>query len=106
MASGDSGEMKSKIILIIPICKEKLHYYEFVKPIEDIVNGTGKKYMVKHYTKINSCDLEIASHVIICGTSLQDNEFMNQIRFFSWLKNYEGAVLGICGGMQIIGAVF
>ncbi len=106
MEEGGEGGMKQKKILIINICKETLHYYEFVKPVEDIVKSTGEKYIVKHYTKINSQDLKKTHAVIICGTSLQDNDFMNHVHYFSWLKNFDGAVLGICGGMQIMGVVF
>ncbi|MEK6914427.1 MAG: gamma-glutamyl-gamma-aminobutyrate hydrolase family protein [Nanoarchaeota archaeon] len=95
-----------KNILIINICKEKLHYYEFVKPIEDILDSINEKYFTKNYKEINKKDLEKASHVIICGTSLFDNKFINDISDFSWIINYEKPILGICGGMQIIGLIY
>lgn len=94
------------MILVINICKEKLHYYEFVKPIEDIIKKLGESYFVRGYKGLKKKDLNKASKVIICGTSLFDNEFIKDINKFSWLKNFNRPVLGICGGMEIIGLVF
>jgi len=94
------------MILVINICKEKLHYLEFVKPIEDTIKKTGIKFNTKHYISINSKDLKNADKIIICGTSLKDNCFIEDIKRFEWIRNYDKPVLGICGGMQIIGSVF
>lgn len=91
------------MILIIKTNKEKLHDLEFVRPIEDIV---GKDFFTKHYSEVSGEDLEKCSHVIICGTSLKDFEFVKDFEKFSWLKNFEKPVLGICAGMQILGLVF
>ena len=105
-------KIKSKKILIINICKEKLHYYEFVKPVENILENMKKEkkidYFVKNYKKVNEKDLKKASKIIICGTSLADNEFIDNknISKFKWLLNYKKPVLGICGGMEIMGKVF
>lgn len=97
-------------ILIINICKEKLHYYEFVKPIEDILKNLKKEkkinYFINHYKDLKEGDLRKSSRVIICGTSLADNKFVDDINKFRWLLNYNKPVLGICGGMEIIGLVF
>ncbi len=98
--------MKRKKILIINICKEQLHYYEFVKPIEEIVADLKLKYVVKHYKELRKKDIEKADKIIICGTSLQDNEFAANVEQFLWLRSFNGAVLGICGGLEIIGLVF
>jgi GMP synthase-like glutamine amidotransferase len=95
-----------KNILIINICKEKLHYYEFVKPIEDILKTEGISYFIKRYNDINKKDLEKSSHVIISGTSLYDNEFIIDLKKFEWIKNLEKPILGICSGMQIIQLIF
>ncbi len=100
------NSLASKMILLINICKEKLHYYEFVKPIEDILKKNKIKYFKKHYLNINEKDLKNSRKIIICGTSLKDNQFIQDINYFLWIKNYEKPVLGICGGMQIIGLVF
>lgn len=94
------------MILLINICKEKLHYYEFVKPVEDIVKRTKKRYLVKDYKELNKNDLEKASKAIICGTSLKDNAFLGNLNMFNWILNFDKPLLGICGGMQITGLVF
>ena len=94
------------MILIINICKEKLHYYEFVKPVEDILKKENIKYLRRHYTKIKGGDYGNINKIIICGTSLKDNEFVKNINSFRWLSLSKKPILGICGGMQIIGLIF
>lgn len=93
-------------ILIINICKERLHYFEFVKPLEDILKKNNIKYFTIHYKKLRKKDLEKTSKIIICGTSLKDNEFTENINKFLWIKNIKKSILGICGGMQLIGLEF
>lgn len=93
------------MILIINICKEKLHAHEFVKPIEKILNRNKFKFLTKHYNKITKKDLDKADKVIICGTSLRDNEFFRDINKFSWIKDFGKPVFGICGGAHIIGTI-
>ena len=95
-----------KNILLINLCKEKLHFFEFVKPVEDILTKNKIKYFARNYKKLKKKDLLEASEVIICGTSLYDNEFFKNIDKFAWIKNYKKPILGICGGMQIIGMIF
>lgn len=93
------------MILIISTSKEKLHELEFVKPVEKILRENKMQFFTKHYSKIIDGDLKKAEKIIICGTSLQDNEFVKDIKKFSWIKNYEKSILGICAGMQIISLV-
>ncbi len=91
-------------VLIINICKEKLHYFEFVKPIEDILKNNRIKFKTLNYKKINRAKLMDYGKIIICGTSLKDDNYLNTD--FSWIKNTSKPVLGICAGMQIICLVF
>ncbi|MDP3966438.1 MAG: hypothetical protein Q8Q04_02820 [archaeon] len=91
------------MILIISLCKEKLHELEFVKPIEKIV---GKNYFVKNYKEVGKADLEKAEKVIIPGTSLKDFEYLDNLDQFSWIKDFSKPVLGICAGSQIIHLIF
>ena len=89
-------------ILIISACKEKMHELEFVRPIEKIVGECD----IKNFIEV---DLEVAnkySHIIISGTSLQDDSFLKSLDKFDWLKDFGGKVLGICAGFQILGLVF
>ena len=93
------------MILIISVCKEKLHYFEFVKPIEKIISETDE-FFTKYYNEVNEGDLRKADKIIICGTSLKDNKFLEDIKKFEWIKNYKKPVLGICAGMQIISLIY
>lgn len=94
------------MILVISTCEEKFHELEFVKPIEDILRMNKLKFITRHYKKIDKSNLKKASKVIICGTSLKDNHFIDNIKKFDWLKDFDKPVFGICAGMQIIGLVY
>jgi len=93
-------------ILLVNVCKERLHYYEFVKPIENILSKNCVSFFVKSYNEIKNENLKKASHIIICGTSLKDFGYEKDLRKFEWIKGFEKPILGICAGMQIIGSVF
>jgi GMP synthase-like glutamine amidotransferase len=95
-----------KNILLVSTCNERLHNLEFVKPLKDILEKAGVKSVVKNYMLLKNIDLENAAKVIICGTSLKDNRFLQAVEKFYWLKDFEKPVLGICAGMQILGLVF
>lgn len=94
------------MILLINICKEKLHYFEFVKPIEDILKRNKTRYFIKYYKDMNKEDLKKAEKIIICGTSLRDDEFIKNINDFNKIFDLKIPILGICGGMQAIGKIF
>ncbi|MEM3091947.1 MAG: hypothetical protein QXD05_02355 [Candidatus Pacearchaeota archaeon] len=91
------------VILIINICKEPLHYLEFVKPIEDILKKNNINFITKHYKNISDIDISYADKIIISGTSLKDNEFLKDVNRFKFLIKFKKPVLGICGGSHIIG---
>ncbi len=93
------------MILVVNVCKERLHYYEFVRPILDILKGVGEEFFVRHYYKIKKGDLSNCDKIIICGTSLKDNKFLEDIGYFGFLRNFDKPVFGICAGMQILGLV-
>ncbi len=94
------------MILLISTCKEKLHELEFVKPIEQILEKSKRKFKTIHYSEISPKGISSSDKIIICGTSLQDNEFMNHLDKFKFIKITNKPVLGICAGMQIVGLIF
>jgi len=94
------------MILLINICKEKLGFYEFVKPVGDILIKENRKGFIRHYSCLTKNDLEKASKIIICGTSIFDDKFLEDVGKFKWILDFRKPVLGICGGMQIIGLIF
>ncbi len=93
-------------VLIVNVCKEKLHFYEFVKPVGDVLVKNNVKGFIRRYDCLAKKDLEKSSKVIICGTSLADFEYIGQIDKFNWIKDYGKPILGICAGMQIIVKLF
>lgn len=92
------------MILLIATCAEELHYLEFVRPVQQLIEAADNECEVKHYTEVAGD--ENYSHIIICGTSLQDNAFLDDLEKFSWLKETTKPVLGICAGMQLMGLLF
>lgn len=89
------------MILLINICKERLHYYEFVRPLEKILERNKVKYITRNYSKLKKADINKANKIIICGTSLKDNDFLK--KDFPWIKKFNKPIFGICGGSHIIG---
>ena len=87
-----------------------MHYLEFVKPIEDILKKEKIEYKTIYYKKIIDKELlnKKLEKIIICGTSLKDNEYLKNLDYFKWIKfpKLNKPILGICGGMQIISLIF
>ncbi len=94
------------MVLIISTCKEEIHESEFVKPVEKVLKKSNIKYSTKHYSKLTPKEISSSKKIIICGTSLQDNQFLKDIKKFNLVKNYNKPILGICAGMQIISLIF
>jgi GMP synthase (glutamine-hydrolysing) len=94
------------MILIISTCSEKLHDLEFVKPIEKIIEENKIPFKPVHYSKLNKKLISSSKKIIICGTSLKDNKFLENLNFFLWIKSTNKPILGICAGMQIISLIF
>ena len=94
------------MILVINICAEKLHYFEFVKPVEDTLSRAGLPYSTRHYEDLTDSDLDVADTIIICGTSLKDSLFLEHIDRFKWIMTSDRPLFGICAGLQIIGIVY
>jgi len=93
-------------MLLIQIHNLPFHYFEFVKPIESILSAQNVSYESLHYKKVSEYSIYDAEKIIICGTSLKDNAFLNDVSYFQWIKQYNGSILGICGGMHLIGLTY
>lgn len=90
-------EDESQNILLISTCQESLSELEFVLPIKKVVGGT-----IVHYTEVLEEDINRAQRIIICGTALQDMEYLDHPEKFSWLKSCQKPILGICAGAQTL----
>jgi GMP synthase (glutamine-hydrolysing) len=85
--------------LVIDLCERDLSRSEFVEPIARIV-GQGAR--VKHFSHIGPEEVAAARAVVICGTALADDEYLDHMDRFEWLRTTDTPVLGICAGMQVI----
>jgi GMP synthase-like glutamine amidotransferase len=94
------------MILLISTCKEPIHNLEFVAPIQNILSKNKINHKTISYSKLSPKLLNSADKIIICGTSLQDNEFLKYLNKFQFIKTINKPVLGICAGHQIISLIF
>jgi GMP synthase-like glutamine amidotransferase len=100
------------MILVLNVCRERLHYYEFVKPVEDVLKSENIEFETFHYKQLNDRVLSRVDKVIICGTSLKDSRYLDDLdrfedmfRYFD-LHNKDVSFLGICAGFQILGKLY
>ncbi len=84
---------------------DSLGFYEFVLPILEVAKEL-EECKVKHYSQIAASDLSNYSRIILAGTALKDNVTLGQPEKFTWIKEMDTPILGICAGMQTIGVVF
>ncbi len=96
------------MILLVDLCfePESLSRSEFVEPIADALKRAGFLYEIVHFTKVMREELGKYDGLILCGTALKDNAYAERLDSFSWIRSCEKPILGICAGMQVIGAVF
>lgn len=95
------------ILIVDPGFREdSLGRDEFVCPITRIVEGSGFSWAYQHYTSIDEKELRDAAGIIICGTALKDNAFLENLERFSWLRDARVPVLGVCAGMQVLCLTF
>jgi GMP synthase (glutamine-hydrolysing) len=92
-------------MLIIDVCADRLSYFEFVKPVEDVFKRANTAFFTKHYMNIGKGDLGKAERVIICGTALKDFKYLADVDRFNWIGESPKPILGICAGMQILALV-
>ena len=92
-------------VLLISTCAHKLSEKEFVLPISNILGSVTHE--IFHYRECTVDLINSFDKILICGTSLQDNKYLEDINLFEkLLSNFSGSLLGICSGMQILCSVF
>jgi len=89
------------VILIVDMNQRKgsLGLEEFVMPIASIAGECE----TLHYSEVDY--VNNFSKIILSGTPLKDNEYLNRLDSFRWVKECGKPILGICAGMQAIAAV-
>ena len=91
--------------LLMSTCNYALNDREFVFPISVILGENEHDIMY-----FEDCSKEVLSRyikIIICGTSMQDFEYVEWLPFFGdLLKEFNNPILGICSGMQILTSIF
>ena len=94
--------------LLIDLCyeKESLSRYEFADPIKDCVRQAGSSCEVLHFSEVEGDEANRYEKVILCGTALKDDVYAKHIESFSWIRECEVPILGICAGMQVMGSIF
>lgn len=93
------------MILVISTCSESLSENEFVDPIVEVLDNQKTEHYKVHHSKISSKLLEVADKIIICGTALNDNLYLDHLDDFRWVKDFKKPILGICSGMQILALI-
>ncbi len=92
-------------VLLISTCTHKLSEKEFVLPISNILGSVSHE--IFHYRECTVDMINSVDKILICGTSLQDNKYLEDINLFEkLLSNFPGSLLGICSGMQILCSIF
>jgi len=92
------------MFLIVNTCDKKLSELEFTRPIETILKKLNLDYEVKHYTEeFESYDYD---KIIITGTALKDDSYLEELNKFAWIKYCKRPLLGICAGMQTLSLAF
>ena len=96
------------MILLVDLCfrEGSLGYDEFVRPVARIVHHSGSDTASVHFLSLTDDHLSGAEAVILCGTPLADTAFLSKPNLFSWLKETQLPVLGICAGMEVICTIF
>ncbi|NYT07729.1 MAG: glutamine amidotransferase [Methanomicrobiales archaeon] len=75
---------------------------EFVLPIAAILNAEGSEYRIVHHTRSPEDAARECDGIILCGTPVMDNGFLETPQSFSWIAETDLPVLGICAGMEIL----
>jgi GMP synthase (glutamine-hydrolysing) len=87
------------VTIVVDLCDRDLSWSEYVRPIAVIA---GEAATVMRYSDVTEEDVEAEDAVVICGTALLDDVYLDHLDAFDWLRHTSTPVLGVCAGMQVI----
>jgi GMP synthase (glutamine-hydrolysing) len=95
------------MILVVDMnsLKNPFGFSEFVLPIVAVAEEL-EKCVVKHYLEVNEKNLNSYDKIILSGSAMKNTVTLDQTARFTWIKDCNKPVLGICAGMQTAGLVF
>jgi len=94
------------MIILISTCADPLHEQEFVQPIAKLLQRNNIEYKISHIKTIEMTELKGVDKMIICGTALADNAYLDHMHDLDFIATSGSPVLGICSGMQILAQVY
>lgn len=95
-------------ILLVDSCyqPDSLSQYEFVHPVQRALERAGSSCQICHYNSVDEECLKGCDKIVLCGTALKDNGYLDHLDKYRWLEEGIKPVLGICAGMQVIASIF
>ena len=75
-----------------------MHQFEFLRPITDILDEEGVTF---HIVPISKPRL-LGQKIIITGTAIKDNAFLEYKEVARQIKSSQKPILGICAGMELL----
>ncbi len=90
-------------VLLVSTCAEPFSEAEFVAPLERIACDAGATVESSSLGTLNSVP-EGVSHILLAGTTLQDDKYLKEIGAVERLLETGVPLLAVCSGMQLLAA--
>jgi len=92
---------EADVLIINTSTKEApLYIHEFIRPIADICEKTGNTWRIVEIENVPKNIKE--KKIIISGTALKDNQFLEYKKNIDKLVNLKKPILGICAGAELL----
>ncbi|QIA09376.1 type 1 glutamine amidotransferase [Draconibacterium halophilum] len=79
---------------------------EFAEPIEQLISDTGSTSTFIEYAACAKTNLNEFDGIILTGSPQGDDIVEHHAPYFSWIKDFENPVLGICAGHHVTGYLY